>query len=319
MDPVRAGALLEGLGEVAAPIVPLIGRSADPDQTLAALIALADAVDDRERLLQEVADDEGTSMRLLSVLGASQALGDHLRRHPDHWHELCDPTLGSTRPPAYALRASLIRSVGADPDDPMPVATLPLAEARDALRVDYRRLLLRLASRDLAHHLGVDDAAAELADLAAGTLDAALEIARQRVGADAALARLAVIAMGKCGGHELNYVSDVDVVYAYAPVDGADESAALRAATQLASNLMRICSDNTGEGTIWPVDANLRPEGKAGPLVRTIASHRGYYERWAKTWEFQALLKARWVAGDRALGRDYQQRILPLVVGVAAR
>ena len=107
-------------------------------------------------------------MRLLSVLGASQALGDHLRRHPDHWHELCDPTLGSTRPPAYALRASLVRSVGADPDDPQPVATLPLAEARDALRVDYRRLLLRLASRDLAHHLGVDDAAAELADLAAG-------------------------------------------------------------------------------------------------------------------------------------------------------
>ena len=102
LDPDRAGALLETLGEVAAPIVPLIGRSADPDQALAALIALADAVDDRERLLQEVADDEGTSMRLLSVLGASQALGDHLRRHPDHWHELCDPTLGSTRPPAYA-------------------------------------------------------------------------------------------------------------------------------------------------------------------------------------------------------------------------
>ena len=121
------GALLEGLGEVAAPIVPLIGRSADPDQALAALIALADAVDDRERLLQEVADDEGTSMRLLSVLGASQALGDHLRRHPDHWHELCDPTLGSTRPPAYALRASLVQRPSAPtPTTPMPVATLPL-------------------------------------------------------------------------------------------------------------------------------------------------------------------------------------------------
>ena len=75
-----------------------------------------------------------------------------------------------------------------------------------------------------------------------------------------------------------------------------------RAATQLAGHLMQVCSDHTGEGTIWPVDAALRPEGKAGPLVRTLASHRGYYERWAKTWEFQALLKARPVAGDLELG-----------------
>ncbi len=111
--------------------------------------------------------------------------------------------------------------------------------------------------------------------------------------------------MGKCGGHELNYVSDVDVIFAHAPAEGADENAALQAATQLASHLIRICSDHTGEGTIWPVDAALRPEGKAGPLVRTIASHRGYYERWAKTWEFQALLKARPVAGDLALGREF--------------
>ena len=158
-------------------------------------------------------------------------------------------------------------------------------------------MLLRLASRDLAHDLAVDDAAAELSDLAAGTLDAALAIARKRVGEAAASTRLAVIAMGKCGGHELNYVSDVDVIYVYEPVEGADETVALRAATQLASHLIRVCSDQTGEGTIWPVDANLRPEGKAGPLVRTLASHRGYYERWASTWEFQALLKAR--AGRR--------------------
>ena len=90
----------------------------------------------------------------------------------------------------------------------------------------------------------------------------------------------------------------VDVGDLAEPVDGADEGAALRAATQLASHLMRICSDHTREGTIWPVDANLRPEGSQGPLVRTLASHQGYYEKWAKTWEFQALLKARPIAGD---------------------
>jgi glutamate-ammonia-ligase adenylyltransferase len=320
LDPDRARTLLQGLGDVAAPIVPLIGRSADPDQALAALIALADAVDDRERLLQEVADDEGTSMRLLSVLGASQALADHLRRHPDHWHELCDPTLGSTRPPAFALRASLIRSVGADPDDAQPVATLSQREAENALRVEYRRLLLRLASRDLTHHLGVDDVAAELADLAAGTLDAALAVARAKVGKeDASSCRLAVIAMGKCGGHELNYVSDVDVIFVAEPAEGHEEQPALRVATHLASTLMQVCSENTREGTIWPVDANLRPEGKSGPLVRTLGSHRGYYERWAKTWEFQALLKARPVAGDRDLGREYAEVIGPLVWSAAER
>ena len=96
--------------------------------------------------------------------------------------------------------------------------------------------------------------------------------------------------MGKCGGHELNYVSDVDVIFVFEPPRGADEAGRARR-HQLATHLMRVCSDHTGEGTIWPVDTNLRPEGKAGPLVRTLASHRGYYERWAKTWEFQALLR----------------------------
>ena len=83
--------------------------------------------------------------------------------------------------------------------------------------------------------------------------------------------------------------------------------------------MMQVCSENTREGTIWPVDANLRPEGKSGPLVRTIASHRGYYERWAKTWEFQALLKARPVAGDMELGREYAEVIRPMVWSAAQR
>ena len=129
--------------------------------------------------------------------------------------------------------------------------------------------------------------------------------------------------MGKCGGHELNYVSDVDVIFVAEPADGTespeDERQALKAATQLASTLMQVCSENTPEGTIWPVDANLRPEGKSGPLVRTIASHCGYYERWAKTWEFQALLKARPVAGDLELGRQYDEVIKPMVWSAAER
>jgi glutamate-ammonia-ligase adenylyltransferase len=322
-DPDAALDGLARLGAAADPLVALLARTADPDEALTALRRLLDVVADPAEVLEALVDDEGTAMRLLSVLGASEALADHLVRHPDHWRELADPALGSTRPAAWAIRAGLLAAVGADPGDPEPVATLPDAAAVDALRVEYRRVLLRLAARDLAHHLGVDDAAAELSDLAAGTLDAALAVARQRVGPDAALARLAVIAMGKCGGHELNYVSDVDVIFAWAPADGvpdsAVENAALRAATQLAGNLIRVCSDHTTEGTIWPVDAALRPEGKAGPLVRTIASHRGYYERWASTWEFQALLKARAVAGDLTLGREFVEMTRPLVWSAAER
>jgi glutamate-ammonia-ligase adenylyltransferase len=315
-DSAQAADELSSLGADAEPLVALLARTADPDQALAGLVRLAGRAE--PGLVPELADDEGTAMRLLSVLGASQALTDHLCRHPEQWRELADPFLGSTRPPAYAVRDALLHAVGADPTSESPTATVPHAAAVDALRVEYRRLLTRLAARDLAHHVGVDDASAELSDLAAGTLEAALAIARADV-PDAAWAHLAVIALGKCGGHELNYVSDVDVLYVFEPADGVDEAAAARIATQLASLLMQTCSDHTSEGTIWPVDANLRPEGKAGPLVRTLASHRVYYERWAKTWEFQALLKARPVAGDLELGQRFLSLVEPMVWQVADR
>jgi glutamate-ammonia-ligase adenylyltransferase len=319
VDAERSLANLDRLGEAADPLLAVLARTADPDLALHGLVRLAEAADDDGELLSAVADDEGTAMRLLSVLGASSALADHLVRHPGHWKELADPTLGSTRAAAFAVRAELLRAVGADPHDAAPVATLADDEAVDALRVEYRRILLRLAARDLAHHEGVDDVAAEISDLAAGTLEAALAVGRARVGEMAASTRLAVIAMGKCGGHELNYVSDVDVIYVFEPTDGANEAAAARVASQLAGHLMKVCSEHTREGTIWPVDAALRPEGKAGPLVRTLASHQGYYERWAKTWEFQALLKARPVAGDLALGREYADMIGPMVWRAAER
>ena len=318
-DVDRVTAALGRLGPAGEELVHLVATTADPDQAVDYLADLADRVADRDALLRELADDEGTAMRLLAVLGASSALGDHLVRHPQHWHDLTDPALGSTRPAAYAVRAGLLAAVGADPTSAVPVAEGPDAACVDALRVEYRRLLLRLAARDLSHGLGVDDVAAELSDLAAGTLDAALAVARRRVGHTAAATRLSVIAMGKCGGHELNYVSDVDVIFVAEPVEGADEHASLRAATQLASNLMRICSDHTAEGTIWPVDAALRPEGKAGPLVRSLASHEGYYQRWAKTWEFQALLKARPVAGDLDVGREFCARVAPMVWSASER
>ena len=182
----------------------------------------------------------------------------------------------------------------------------------------------------------MDETAAELADLAAAALEAALAIARSQLPPGSAPARLAVIAMGKCGGRELNYASDVDVIFVAAPAgdppsapgrldppsapDAAEaEAAALRTATRLAAGLIRTCSQSTPEGALFPVDPNLRPEGRDGPLARTLASHVAYYQRWAKTWEFQALLKARPVAGDRELGQAYLDALGPMVWQAAQR
>lgn len=323
VDRDRAEQDLARLGEGGADLLAYLGRTADPDAALDALCRIVEASPEGTELVTALREDEGTAMRLLCVLGASAALADHLRAHPEQWRELTDPALGSTRPAAWSIRAGLLAAVGADATAAAPVATAPDREAVDALRVEYRRLLLRLAARDLTHDLGVDDVAAELSDLAAGTLDAALSIARARLGDEAATVRLGVVAMGKCGGHELNYVSDVDVIFLHAPADpDADDTAAAdagRVAARLASQLMQVCSDHTAEGTIWPVDANLRPEGKAGPLSRTLASHQSYYERWAEAWEFQALLKARAVAGDLALGQDFVDMVEPMVWSAADR
>ena len=173
--------------------------------------------------------------------------------------------------------------------------------------------MLELAARDATGSVTVEEVGAEMADLASATLSAGLAVALATLPADAPACRLAVIGMGKAGGRELNYVSDVDVVFVAEPVDGTaappgGADAALRTATRLASEMMRVCG-----AVAWPVDAGLRPEGGAGPLVRTLASHEAYYRRWASTWEFQALLKARPLAGDLELGRAYVDTVAPMV------
>lgn len=285
-------------------LLDALGATADPDLALLGLVRLAEAQSDEDRplLLDTLVSAKPLRDRLLGVLGASEALADHLARHPRDWQ-------------------ALVTYEAADLHPGLPEFEQGLAGAHDpvALRVAYRRCLLSIAARDVCGTTDVAQAAAELADLATATLRAALRIASAAAPADAAACRLAVIAMGKCGGHELNYVSDVDVIFVGDATPGTDEGKAVQAATRLASHLMRICSETTVEGAIWPVDANLRPEGRNGPLVRTLASHLAYYQRWAKTWEFQALLKARAVAGDETLGAEYIDAIAPLVWQAAER
>ena len=129
------------------------------------------------------------------------------------------------------------------------------------MRVAYRRWLVGIAVRDLSGLAGMESVAAWLSDLADATLEAALAIARHEVGESGFTCRLAIIGMGKCGGRELNYISDVDVIFVAEAADGCEESDALRAASLLAAGLMRVCSEVTAEGSLWEVDAALRPEG----------------------------------------------------------
>ncbi|MFF3466170.1 bifunctional [glutamine synthetase] adenylyltransferase/[glutamine synthetase]-adenylyl-L-tyrosine phosphorylase [Streptomyces sp. NPDC001984] len=308
-DPSAAERLLDGpeLAPVRNDPVLLeaLGATADPDLALHGFVRLLEAQPDHtahRELLDTLIAAKPLRDRLLGVLGASAALADHLARHPRDWETLVTYEPRDLHPGVEEFEGGL-----AEATDPV------------TLRIAYRRCLLSIAARDVNGTIDVAQTAAELADLATATLRAALAIARTAAPEDAALCRLAVIAMGKCGGHELNYVSDVDVIFVGESTDGADEGKAIRAATGLASHMMRICSETTVEGSIWPVDANLRPEGRNGPLVRTLSSHVAYYQRWAKTWEFQALLKARPVAGDVELGEDYMAVVEPLVWKAAER
>ena len=326
VDGARAGHLLsraplhwwdadanEPASDAGAVVIAAIGRSADPDAVLEALADLI-ATPDGAPLRAALEGEPQLRARLLGVLGVSLELAAHLRAHSADWRVL----LGELDPDGLPDR--LAGAVGADARDPVTGtagtrARITGDEAVIALRTAYRRELVAITGRDLAGDLDLQVVTELLADLAGHTLQAALAVAAANLPATAAPCRLAIIAMGKTGARELNYISDVDVVFVGEPAEpGGDVDAALATATRLAGDTMRLC-----RAAAWEVDANLRPEGQDGALVRTLASHEAYYQRWASTWEFQALLKARPVAGDLELGRAYQDAITPLVWTAAER
>jgi glutamate-ammonia-ligase adenylyltransferase len=296
------------LASVPAELVPLFATAADPDQALRLLSGLLEWAPD-------------AVARLIRVLGASSGLGDFLAHRPEQLRVLREPL--SALPSADSYLALLLDAVDG----------LGGEAGWNALRIAYRRELTRLAAWDLEQPDGqliVDRVGAALADLAAAALDAALALARRasRFPAEqVAATRLAIIGMGKAGARELNYLSDVDVIFV-AGMDPAvllddgeplGEGRAVEIATRLAMDTMRAIQELALEPPLWEVDANLRPEGKDGALVRSLDSHLAYYERWAKSWEFQALLKARAMAGDRELGEQYVAGVAPMVWSSASR
>lgn len=289
--------------------------AADPDLALLLLSRLLASQECPADVAGCLVEDPEGRRRLLRMLGLSAGLGEVLLRHPQWWRiAAAEPGW----PPASVVRAELLVAVGANPQAPMPTASLTGDDAYVELRRAYGRQMLRIANADLNAGAVVQDITAALADVADAVLDASLAIARGEVPGHEQ-ARLGIVAMGKCGARELNYLSDVDVIFVAEPVAGVEESVGLRIATQIAQRLMNVTVASTIEGSIWEVDAGLRPEGKSGALVRTLTSHQGYYERWAKTWEFQALLKARAAAGDLELARAFVADTRPGVWSASRR
>jgi len=319
-----ADAALTAVVPADADLPGLLGEVADPDLAALGLVKVADAVRPgpaRTALVAALADPGPAAARLLAVLGASTELGNFVATHPNALLAVLDDE-PATGVDAGAVRAELLGVVGADPAADVPVAEPGGPAGVDAMRVAYRTRLVRIAAADLVAEdpaQTMPQVAAALADLAAAALEASLALARAEMDDHGAGVRLAVIGMGKCGGRELNYVSDVDVVYVAEPCEGTPEDEAMVVGARLATSLARACSSVSGEPALWPVDAALRPEGKDGPLVRTLASHRTYYERWARTWEFQALLKARPLAGDAGLGAAYVEMTQPFVWSAVTR
>jgi [glutamine synthetase] adenylyltransferase / [glutamine synthetase]-adenylyl-L-tyrosine phosphorylase len=337
----RAG--FDRLERAAAGLEALAGLSGvDEDQLLAAMAhagdpdeALAGALRIGERAPHEVSavlGQEDSAERMARLLGASRGFADFLTRHPTELavlREVPMPPL-ATEDARELLLAAL--------DELEPAAPDYLEAAAAAIRVRYRRLLAAIAVYDLTRPSAieaVDTVTAGLADLAGGALDAAIVAARRGVSrregepaapgrfpeSEVAATRLAVIGMGKAGALELNYVSDVDVIFVAesAEEDVVSTPRALDIATRVAVVAMRVISEPGIEPPLWEVDPNLRPEGKDGALVRTLDSHLQYYDRWAKSWEFQALLKARPIAGDADLGARYAAGVAPKVWASSSR
>jgi glutamate-ammonia-ligase adenylyltransferase len=212
------------------------------------------------------------------LLGYSTAAADFLVAHPEETVALAD----LRRRTRDELDGELADDVGR------------LRDRGAALRRFRRRAMLRIAARDLGGAV-LEDVVAEISDVA----DACLAEAARDTG-------LTVIGLGKLGGAELNYSSDVDVLF----IHGGDDE---HVAERRAAAMVRLLSEPTGEGIALRVDADLRPGGRSGALVRSLDATVEHYERHAAAWERQAQIKARPVAGDPALGAAYVGRMTPIV------
>jgi len=272
-----------------------LSEAPDPELGLLGLRTLATGRHRRARLVATFRDSPEAARRLCLLLGTSRLLLDPVLHNPDLMAVLGDDA---------ALRHR-------DGPDLLGRARAALGWRKDlrhqqaGLRRFARDEELRIAARDI---LGLDDVAAtgaSVAALAETVLECALSLVAPPV-------PVAVIGMGRLGGSELSYASDLDVLIVFADEGTQD----VQAAEHSAEALLELVNGSTPAERVFRLDVDLRPEGKRGPLGRTLASYRAYYDRWGQTWERQALVRARPVAGDPELGRRFMALVQEQVWGV---
>lgn len=282
--------LVELVGDWGHAALDPLAQTASPDRALDGLIRLAEL---DAKLVRKAVANSSSALRLSKALAASDFVAEYLQRNP-----------------------SLIEIFVQKPQ--LPSDFTVSSSSRKELRRSYRDQLLQIIDFDLSQESAessfeaVSRGLSQLTDI---TLQSALTLAATELLEEGRVTseqldstRLAVISMGKTGAEELNYISDVDVIYVSDSGEGSVETA-----TKLATRMAACIYESDAEPGLWQVDPNLRPEGKSGALVRTLEAHKSYYEKWAEPWEFQALLKARFSAGDEELGRLYIAEIKSMI------
>ena len=311
-DPHQTAARLRGFAVLAGPecaaeflhtLGETLTEAADPDMALAHLERWASGLPNPESTLRSLIENPRLLADLLAVTGASDYLAQALSREP--WLYSLFLEGAEFRTPGQYERA-VASALG---------AVQKPESRREALRRVKRREFLRIGWRDLARQAPMVETAREISDLADALVRGALQLAVAEVSprfpSVRDTVRFCVLAMGKLGARELNYSSDVDLMFV---LDGPEplEQGHREFARRVGERLIGILSEQTGEGRCFRVDMRLRPEGRAGTLVRSLAAYREYYDRWAETWERQALIKVRPVAGDAQLGERFVALVRPV-------
>ncbi len=307
------------LQEFAGMITTRLSVSPDPDMVLTNLLRFSEATFSKSALFNDLLHYPVMADVLCTVFGSSQYFSDILVRDTSLFHWLTtSPVLTEPITTEY-LRHEITRieETFASP-----------ARRLDALKRLHRRELVRIGTQDV---LGLSDLARvtlSLSKLADSLIDAALHTAEleltERFGR-APRTPYAVIGLGKLGGNELNYSSDIDLLFVYqaegmirgekrrpkaGPADSVSHHEYFNALTEL---LVRTLSQPTAEGYLYRVDTRLRPESGAGPLARSERSYLAYYESRGEIWERQMFLKARPVAGDPGLATAFLEHLRPFI------
>ena len=281
--------------------------SADPDRAIANFERLVAALPNPSMFYQYLKTAPERLDLLVKVFTHSQSLSDTLARNAVYFHFLIAPETLHVPRSRKSVAAELARLL-------LPVRLA--AEKYDVIRRFRRRETLRVGVRDLTGAAPVEETTLELSNLADVCLQAVFEVAQATLCQQFKVPppRFAIIGMGKLGGQELNYSSDVDVIFVY------DEDGPLTPTlskhefcTKLSTEIIRQVGTKTAEGTLFRIDLRLRPDGASGPLVRSLDSCENYYAQSGDTWERMALIKARGVAGDPALGEEFIQMLQPFV------